>query len=113
MKTVFLSLLMFINSSLFAGTNNLPPSTENLSVGNLQDTLKQSRMQLKITIGKTTLTASLINNKLTDDFIKLLPLHLTMHDLFGREKFGALPSLFLQQECVLSTIKWVILHIGH
>jgi hypothetical protein len=47
-------------------------------------------MQLKITIGKTTLTASLVRNKTTEDFIKLLPLHLTMHDLFGREKYGAL-----------------------
>ena len=47
-------------------------------------------MQLKITIGETTLTASLIRNKTTEDFIKLLPLHLTMHDLFGREKYGAL-----------------------
>ena len=47
-------------------------------------------MQLKIIIGETTLTASLVRNKTTEDFIKLLPLHLTMHDLFGREKYGAL-----------------------
>lgn len=47
-------------------------------------------MQLKITIGKTTHTASLVKNKTTEDFIKLLPLNLTMHDLFGREKYGAL-----------------------
>jgi len=56
----------------------------------LQNTLKQDSMQLTLTIGETTLTASLVRNKTTEDFIKLLPLHLTMHDLFGREKYGAL-----------------------
>jgi hypothetical protein len=52
----------------------------------------QNGMQLKITIGETTLIASLIKGKTTDEFIKLLPLHLTMYDLFGREKYGALPQ---------------------
>lgn len=48
--------------------------------------------QLKITIGEITLNASLINSKTSEDFIKLLPLNLTMYDLFDREKYGALPK---------------------
>jgi hypothetical protein len=59
---------------------------------NFQDTLNKDSMHLKITIGETVLTASLIKSKTTDDFIKLLPLNLTMNDLFDREKYGALPK---------------------
>ena len=49
-------------------------------------------MRLKITVGNTIVTASIIKSKTSDDFIKLLPLSLTMNDLFGREKYGALPK---------------------
>ena len=47
---------------------------------------------LKITIGGTILTASLIKSNTTNDFMKLLPLDLDMNDLFNREKYGALPE---------------------
>jgi hypothetical protein len=49
-------------------------------------------MRLKITIDETIVTAALIKNKTADDFTKLLPLNLTMNDLFGREKYGELPE---------------------
>src|SRR5688572_3940825 len=49
-------------------------------------------MHLKITVGKSVVTASIIKSKTSDDFIKLLPFRLTMNDLFGREKYGALPK---------------------
>ena len=49
-------------------------------------------MHLKITVGNTIVTASIIKSKTLDDFIKLLPFSLTMNDLFGREKYGALPQ---------------------
>lgn len=49
-------------------------------------------MHLKITVGNTIVTASIIKSKTSDDFIKLLPFSLTMNDLFGREKYGALPK---------------------
>ena len=44
-------------------------------------------MNLKIAIHGTELTATLIDCKTTKDFVSLLPLTLTMNDLFGREKF--------------------------
>ena len=37
------------------------------------------------------MTATLSDSETARDFISLLPLTLTMNDLFGREKFGRLP----------------------
>ena len=37
------------------------------------------------------ITATLIDNETTQDFVSLLPLRLTMNDLFRREKFAHLP----------------------
>jgi len=48
-------------------------------------------MKIRITINGKAITATLIDDETTRDFISLLPLTLTMNDLFGREKFGRLP----------------------
>src|SRR5205814_10022292 len=49
-------------------------------------------MKIRVTLdnGKA-ITANLIDSETTRDFVSLLPLTLTMNDLFGREKFGHLP----------------------
>jgi len=43
--------------------------------------------KIRLTIGNRALTATLIDSKTAQDFGSLLPLTLTMNDLFGREKF--------------------------
>jgi 4-carboxymuconolactone decarboxylase len=48
-------------------------------------------MKIRLTIKDRVLTATLQDNKTAQDFVSLLPLTLTMNDLFGREKFGHLP----------------------
>jgi hypothetical protein len=49
-------------------------------------------MKLRITSqGQKTMTATLIDSETTRDFVSLLPLTLTMNDLFRREKFAHLP----------------------
>jgi hypothetical protein len=48
-------------------------------------------MNLKIKVGRKALNASLVDNQTARDFGALLPLTITMDDLFGREKFGKLP----------------------
>ena len=48
-------------------------------------------MKIRLTVGDRALTATLSNNETTRDFVSLLPLTLTMNDLFGREKFTHLP----------------------
>jgi hypothetical protein len=47
-------------------------------------------MEIRLKVGDKETTATLIET--TRDFISLLPLTLTMDDLFGREKFAHLPS---------------------
>ncbi len=48
-------------------------------------------MKIRLTVNDKAVTATLIDSETTRDFISLLPLTLTMNDLFGREKFGHLP----------------------
>lgn len=48
-------------------------------------------MKIIVKVGDKALTATLIDSKTAKDFVSLLPLTLTMNDLFGREKFGHLP----------------------
>src|SRR5882724_7307865 len=48
-------------------------------------------MKIKIRVGDSDLTVTLIDSETTQDFVSLLPFTLTMNDLFGREKFGHLP----------------------
>jgi len=48
-------------------------------------------MKINITISGKTLTATLADNPTARDFVSLLPLKLSMNDLFGREKYCDLP----------------------
>ena len=48
-------------------------------------------MKIRLKIADKEITATLIDSETTRDFVSLLPLTLTMNDLFGREKFGHLP----------------------
>ena len=48
-------------------------------------------MKIRLTVKDTALTATLIESETARDFVSLLPLTLTMNDLFRREKFAHLP----------------------
>ena len=48
-------------------------------------------MNIRLTINGKAMAATLIDSGTTHDFISLLPLTLTMNDLFAREKFVHLP----------------------
>jgi hypothetical protein len=48
-------------------------------------------MKINIKIGAKIVIATLADNETARDFLSLLPLNLSMNDLFGREKFGKLP----------------------
>ena len=50
-----------------------------------------SAVKIKLTIDNKIIIATLADNGTARDFASLLPLTLTMNDLFGREKFGHLP----------------------
>ena len=53
---------------------------------------KAENMKIKINIGGKSLTATLADNETARDFASVLPLKVTMKDLFGREKYGDLPK---------------------
>ena len=48
-------------------------------------------IKLRLKVADRTITATLIDSEAARDFVSLLPLTLTMNDLFRREKFGHLP----------------------
>jgi hypothetical protein len=52
---------------------------------------QSSTMKINITINGKAMTATLIDSATARDFVSLLPLTLTMNDLFSREKFAHLP----------------------
>jgi hypothetical protein len=54
-------------------------------------------MKIRLKVGNKVLTATLADNKTARDFVSLLPLTLTMNDLFGREKFGHLPRAISEE----------------
>ena len=51
-----------------------------------------SSMKIRLKVGDTVLTATLIDSATTRDFISLLPLTLTLKDYAGTEKISDLPK---------------------
>lgn len=49
-------------------------------------------MKIHLTLNGKLLTATLADIPAAHEFVAMLPLTITMHDLFKREKFGPLPS---------------------
>jgi hypothetical protein len=47
--------------------------------------------KIRLKVGDSVATATLMDNETAQDFASLLPVSLDMHDLFGREKPGRLP----------------------
>jgi hypothetical protein len=59
--------------------------------GDNTTTKHEDNMKIRLRIGNRALTGTLIGSKTAQDFVSLLPLTLTMNDLFAREKFAHLP----------------------
>jgi hypothetical protein len=49
-------------------------------------------IKIRLKVGETVVTATLIDSKTTRDFISLLPLTLTLEDYAGTEKISDLPK---------------------
>ena len=86
--TTLLSALVFA-MSLMPGQSKAP----NASSPNPQRASSDRRQNMKINlkVGSKILVASLADNPTARDFASVLPLRLSMKDLFGREKYGDLP----------------------
>ena len=48
-------------------------------------------MKINLRIGSKLVTATVLDNETAKDFLSLLPLELSMNDLFRREKYADLP----------------------
>jgi len=49
-------------------------------------------MKIHLTFNGNVIAATLADNRIAEEFVAMLPLTIDLHDFFGREKFGALPS---------------------
>lgn len=54
---------------------------------------KTDSMKIRLRVNDKIITATMVNSKTSRDFIALLPLTLTMNDLFRREKYAHLPKV--------------------
>jgi hypothetical protein len=85
---VFFSLLASGNerSDVMAGTPTAAREGHEVAVGT----------KIRLKVGEKVLSATLIDSETTRDLVSLLPLTLTMNDLFRREKFAHLPRAIAQ-----------------
>lgn len=84
MKIRYIVFVIFIVSLIFY--SNGQQKVEDRIMSNSKE------YKIKIVIGKDTLSASLIDNATTRDFISLLPLDLKLGDYAGTEKVSDLPK---------------------
>jgi hypothetical protein len=60
-------------------------------------------MKIRIKVKDQEMTATLINSKVTQDFVALLPLTLTLEDYAGTEKISDLPKRLSTEEAPLGS----------
>ena len=83
------SALTFAMSLIATSTSKAETPSRSKPEGAPSETSHNMKINIKIS-GKT-LTATLADNPTARDFVSLLPLKVSMNDLFGREKYGDLP----------------------
>jgi hypothetical protein len=85
-----LLIAVVMAASLVAGQgrtrNGSSPNSQHVS------SPRSDQMKINIKIGGKILTATLADNPTARDFASVLPLNVSMKDLFGREKYGDLPK---------------------
>ena len=83
-KRLFLTALAMVVVQAAWATDNPRPADPSPNRANRV-------MKIRLNVEGKDLTATLIDGQTSRDFLALLPLTLTMSDLFGREKFAHLP----------------------
>ena len=91
MLILVLALAMSLSYSACRADNSMPSSASSKMPTEIS-TQQANSMKINIKLGDKVVTATLMDSKTTRDFVSLLPLTLTMNDLFGREKFAHLPK---------------------
>src|SRR6185437_15171266 len=78
---LFSTLLLVGSLGAIGASKGSDPSTERIT-----------NMKIQIRIADKIVIASVADNATARDFVSLLPLSVSMKDLFGREKCGDLPK---------------------
>jgi hypothetical protein len=107
MKEVFAFVLVLITAFALPAWGGDPASSAGSSVENRTSessaasvskdlafslaAMKESHMKIRISIGNSVLTASMLDNETSRDFMSLLPLTVTFKDYAGTEKITYLP----------------------
>ena len=89
-RNFFIVALVIATTAAYIASNIQTEGTMP-QASNEKSSKKPDIMKIKLAIKDRVLTATLKDNKTAQDFVSLLPVTLTMNDLFGREKFGHLP----------------------
>jgi hypothetical protein len=89
-KFLFLALAIALNHAAWGADNSSTSGIAPVAPTKISPEQPDS-MKIRLRIEDKVITATLFDSKTTQDFISLLPLTLTMNDLFGREKFARLP----------------------
>lgn len=69
----------------------------NMFQSNEEDSLYMENQQLVITFGDEQLKATIEDNATTRDLIEQLPMTITMHDLYNREKYVEISGLAVEE----------------
>ena len=94
MKRFFLAFafaMAFIHGGCGADKSTADTALPNLPTKASSLKAQSMKIRLKVEDEDKVMTATLIDSKTTRAFVSLLPLTLTMNDLFRREKFAHLP----------------------
>ena len=98
MRRIFLAFafsIAFVHAGCGADNstaNSAPPNSPIKT-----STLESQIMKIRLKIDDKVITAMLNDSKTARDFVSLLPLTLTMNDLFRREKFARLPRAISEE----------------
>ena len=98
MRCIFLAFafaIAFVHAGCGAdnsAANSAPPNSPTKT-----STLESQIMKIRLKIDDKVITATLNDSKTARDFVSLLPLTLTMNDLFRREKFARLPRAISEE----------------
>lgn len=85
-----LLLALMVTSSIFAAQPSRHPSNGEAQAPT-QPNAEASVMKIRLTVNGRSMTATLIDNPTSRDFLSLLPLTLTLEDYAGTEKIAYLP----------------------
>src|SRR5207245_9162973 len=77
-RTLVLSGLLLAISPLAVGQSKASDAS----------TERTTNMKIRIKVGDKSIVAALASNETARDFVSVLPLNVSMSDLFGREKYG-------------------------